>query len=167
LGNQRRKTSWNQGPQNTGTNITGTGPVLGTSRVDILASAITLVRFRGYVRFYLSTANAALSGFQGAIGIAKATTAAVIGGVGVVPTPRAEENWDGWIYHRYIDVRAITATIADGVNAAAVNLGFEIDSKAMRKMTVDESIYVALEVTEEGTATMRWEFDSRMLVKLP
>ncbi len=90
-----------------------------------------------------------------------------------MPTPITEEAWDGWLYHRYFSITAggtiAAATAAqqgDQVNSTTAALRLEIDSKAMRKIDVNEGMFAAVEVTEHGVATMEWLFNCRMLFKL-
>jgi len=176
---QRRKTSWNIGPQ-TGVDgatqvISASAAVLATGTAVVLNEGITMVRTRGELNVFLSIATGQGDGFHGAFGIAVASSPAVTAGVGSVPTPITEENWDGWLYHRYFGLFAggplATATAADQqsqVNATTAALRVEVDSKAMRKLSVDMTIYAAIEVIELGAASsMEWGFNSRILVKLP
>jgi len=95
------------------------------------------------------------------------TEAAFNIGVTAVPTPITEESWDGWLWHQYFDIRVVTATIADGVNAAGASVGFQIDSKAMRKLPLDSILYGATEVIESGTSLMEVQAQTRVLAKLP
>ena len=53
------------------------------------------------------------------------------------------------------------------VNPVSAALHEPVDSKAMRKFGGDMVIYAALQVLEVGTATLRWFYNSRSLVKLP
>ena len=175
---QRRKTSWNVGPE-TGVNgarqaITSSVAVIAQTSVDVVAEGITLVRTRGEVNLMLEIAAADHDGFHGAMGIAVATKAAITAGASAVPTPLTEESWDGWLWHRYFSlfaggtIAAATATQqADQVNATCAALRVEIDSRAMRKLSVDMTLYAAVEVVELGSAEMSWALNSRMLVKLP
>ncbi len=72
------------------------------------------------------------------------------------------------MYHTFFDVHAVTATIADGVNAVGVIFNKEIDSKAMRKWQDDgTTLFAKLEVIEIGAANIEVFFDSRVLIKLP
>ena len=173
----RRKTSWNIGPQ-TGVDgapqgISASTASLATGLAVVLESGLTLVRTRGDLNLILQIAGNQ-EGFHGAFGIAIATSPAVTAGIASVPTPITEEDWDGWLYHRYFSLiaggaiaAATAAQQADQVNASSAALHIEVDSKAMRKLAVDETLYAAIEVVELGTATMQWAFNSRMLVKLP
>ena len=63
-----------------------------------------LIRTRGEFLIFLHSATALAHGYHGAFGIAKATTVAITAGAASVPTPITEENWDGWLYHRYFSV---------------------------------------------------------------
>ena len=175
---QRRKTEWNIGPQ-TGVdgarqNIASSVAVLATGTAVVVGSGSTMVRLRGDLNLYLRLAGSAGDGFHGAFGIAVATSAAVTAGVASLPSPITEEAWDGWLYHRYFScfaagpiAAATAAQQADQVNASGAALHEAVDSKAMRKLEVDQTIYAALEVIELGVSSIDWAFNSRILVKLP
>ena len=61
-----------------------------------------------------------------------------------------------------------TVSSADDIaNAVAATFRMEIDTKAMRKLHEEDSLYAAFEVTEVGVSTMTVQMDSRLLVKLP
>ena len=46
-------------------------------------------------------------------------------------------------------------------------MDFEIDSKAMRRLTADQALYAAIEVgTETGAATIQVRLNSRILFKI-
>ena len=119
----------------------------------------------------LSATNQA-DGFHGAIGIGVATTAAVSAGAGSVPTPLTEQDWNGWIYHKYFNINAASvmdsgaATDIDIQNSVTACHRFDYDSKAMRKLSDADTIYGCIEVTEIGTATMNFSSNCRMLFKL-
>ena len=175
----RRKTAWSVGPE-TGTNgapqtVTAAGGVAATTFTTPVVSGLTMVRTRGECTLHLVTASAVGAGFHGAFGIAIATTAALTAGIASIPTPLTEEDWDGWLYHRYFSIMApgpiATANVSTevtGIAGVSAALRFEVDSKAMRKIE-DPSwgIYAALDTVKVGTADMRWSFNSRILVKLP
>ena len=163
----RRNRGWEDGPANVSTNISGSGSVLASVGAQILGDGNTLARVRGLCTFRLHTAAAAEQGFGGAFGIGIANVQAFGAGMASLISPLTGADWDGWLYHRFIDVRSVTGTISDGVNAGSVLNQFEVDSKAMRKLKEDDVIYAAVGVVEEGVAVMRWEFDSRILLLLP
>ena len=174
----RRKTAWSVGPE-TGTSgspqtITAAGGLLANTATSPLVSGLTMVRTRGEMTLHLVTGSAVGAGFHGAFGIAVATLAAVTAGVASVPTPLTEEDWDGWLYHRYFSIMApgpiATANVSTevtGIAGVSAALRFEIDSKAMRKIEDPSwAVYAAIDTVKIGTADMRWSFNSRILVKL-
>ncbi len=82
-----------------------------------------------------------------------------------MPTPLADEDWEGWIWHSYWQTRSITATIADGANAAALQTRIKVDSKAMRKWDEDQRLVGVVETVENDTAACEIQGDTRILVK--
>ena len=80
-----------------------------------------------------------------------------------MPSPTTEANWDGWIYHTQVNVFAQAA----GILEDAAMQRIEIDSKAQRKLKSEDSLFAIIEVTKVGTATIQWNFNSRVLFKLP
>ena len=111
--------------------------------------------------------DAAGGGFFGALGIGVVTSDAFAVGVTAVPNPVDDADWDGWMWHQFVSVHTITATIADGVNAQGVYARVPIDTKAMRKIPLNETVFLSLQVAEAISATMEVFADSRMLLKLP
>ena len=175
---QRRKTSWAIGP-NIGADgaiqtITGSSAVLATTGGNFNFDGDTLVRTRGELNLFLTVANASKDGFHGAFGIAIVSAAAFVAGAASVPTPLTEDNWDGWLYHRFFScfsggvIAAATAAQEESqVNNSAAAVRVEVDSKAMRKVATDMTIFACFESVEVGTAQMAWSFNSRLLLKLP
>ena len=159
----RRHTDWGLGPGGTAnTAVAASSSVILGAGVVLTVSG-TLSRLRGAFSAYLLTASAAGAGYQGAFGIGIVSTPAFSVGITSMPTPITEMEWNGWLYHRFFGVHAMSATPAD---AAAAAIEFEVDSKAMRKMeTAEVTMFAAIEVVEIGTATMDVFFDSRALVK--
>jgi len=91
-----------------------------------------------------------------------------------VPTPVTESLWDGWLYHSFFSVRAGDVTIAGAASRQANQQGstlsairLDVDSKAMRKLRIEDAVYAMIEVVIGGTATMVVDFNSRTLLKLP
>jgi len=167
----RRQTSWDLGPGGAAPTAfsTSTSAFLG-SAIAILIDGLTIVRLRGDFMAYMTLSSSALDGFQGAFGIAIANTQAVVAGAASVLQPLTNADWDGWMYHRFFFVKSPSAFSAGGnlsVAKESTVLKWDVDTKAMRKITTDESVYAMLEVAEVGTSGMDVHFDSRMLFKLP
>jgi len=164
----RRKTAWDAGTGGTAsTPVNSSAAAFIGSGLNVLVDGITAVRIRGYLKMELHVVSGILSGFSGAFGIGKTSLAAFTAGIASVPTPITEQGQENWLYWQPFNVNAISATIADGVNANAVVFETVIDSKAMRKMDVGDVLYAAIETVEVGTATMDVWHDSRILAKLP
>ena len=173
---QRRKTSWNTGPASGATGnelvITGTGKTLFPAGAAVLVEGVTLVRTRGEMLFLLTTSTATPGGFHGAVGLAVVTDQAFAAGVASIPGPIGEDDWDGWFYHRFFSVLGAgpidsgVAADIDQVNGTTASLRIEVDSKAMRKLSVGQTLVAVLETVEVGTASMSIFFNCRMLVKL-
>ena len=159
----RRTTEWSIGPVDTGSPITGSGDFIWDTG-SIITQSATVVRIRGLFSIYLKTADAVNSGFVGAVGIGIASTDAFT--AGALPDPSGDATWP-WIWHSFFDIRAITATLADGVNAGGVFTRMLIDSKAMRKQNPDETLFGSIQVlSESGNATAHFFARTRVLDKL-
>ena len=164
----RRKTVWGIGPLNTKSTTSASAAVLWSQGIGLaVQTEATIVRIRGYAAAYLTASDAVAGGFEYAVGIGVVTDAAFSVGTTALPTPLTEEDWDGWMYHRYGSVRSITATIADGVNSATVVDRWEIDSKAMRKLTPEMTMFGIIQYTETVNASVQFEARTRILLKLP
>jgi len=174
---QRHRSSWTFGAATAGDGapqaLSGSAGQLGGTQIQSLSDSQTIIRTRGELTIWLLSAAAAGDGFHGAFGLAKANTEAVIAGEPSLPTPIAQETWDGWFYHRYFSLfsggpiaAATAAQEALQINNVMAAVRIEVDSKAMRKIDINESIYAMIEVAEHGTATMEWAFNSRTLFKL-
>ena len=168
---QRRLTAWNDGTGGTTTTaISGNGSTFVGSAFQAVSEGLTLIRIRGYFDTRLTLATSANDGFHWAFGIGIASLAAVTAGVASVPTPLTEqgsENWLYWMSGVNRGAQAFSAGGGPGMEQAGTFFRFEIDSKAMRKLPTDLSIYAIIEVVENGVATMDVMHDSRSLVKLP
>ena len=160
----RKSRDWGLGPgSEDGTAITATGSTLiGAGVAPLGAQELTVARIRGLLTANIFSTAANGDGFFGAFGIGKVPVTAFAAGIGSVPTPITEIDWDGWLYHTFIDVRRGAASLTNGMGFQRV----EIDSKAMRKLDSQEVIYGVLEVKEVGTVEMRVFFNTRALFLL-
>jgi len=164
----RRQTAWQQGPESVGTAIAATGSTFFGATGASMASGreVTIVRIRGFAHLVMNICDAAQGGFRGALGIGIATTEAVAAGIAAVKTPLADVDWDGWMWHHFFDLRAVTSTITDGVNSNSVEQEIVIDSKAMRKISDQQVLFGAIEVVEANISSMAVWANTRVLVKL-
>ena len=165
---QRRKTSWTFGPRAQNVSITTTTPVIWPIGSSIIADGLTLVRTRGFCNLFLNATSTVSGGFVGAVGIGIVSDQAFTAGIASVPTPITEIGWDGWLWYHSFSLQAITATEADGSNAFANVEKIIIDSKSMRKIGDNETLFGAVEMRAEvGAATVSMDAETRQLFKLP
>lgn len=162
----RRVSDWGLGPsEEQTTTISATGRLLWATAISP-SQNLTIVRTRGFVAYTLLSGASAGDGFFGASGICMLTDAAVSIGVTAVPDPLTEANSDVWLWHSYFDIRLVTATISDGVNASGAYMRQVIDSKAMRKdFDPTRTVVGITTVREQGVSTMVLNADCRMLFK--
>jgi len=119
----------------------------------------TIIRTRGAVAIQLNsyTTDTAITG---AFGIAVVSTDAVGIGITAIPKPFRDADWGGWFVWRTFGHRFETITQA-GVLLASWLL--EIDSKAMRKVTPNETMVI---VAESQTGIFSIFDGTRHLIKL-
>jgi len=173
-GSVRRKTSWQVGSGgNVATLISATGStILGVGSFST-EDGLTATRIRGELLIGLESSSQVNGGFVGAFGIGLTDISAFAIGVTAVQTPLADADWDQWLFHRFFACRSaglignVAADDVDIVHSVVAAMRLEVDTKAMRKLPEDVGVYACIEVTESGAATMRVDFDSRMLIFLP
>ena len=159
----RRATGWEEGPgtfTDVGAFTASQAVILGSGQ-SFVFDGDTVVRIRGFAEISLSSGTADGDGYTGAFGIGIVTDAAFAAGVASVPTPITEIEWEGWIWHQMFSVRS------PATDSTEIRQTFEIDSKAMRKVGSNRTIFAVVEATEIGTAVAEITLGSRMLLKLP
>jgi len=159
----RQAVSWGFGPGGTGvTQVSTSSKVqLGSSLVLSTGTLKTTIRrTRGLFTALLSSVTSAADGYQGAVGIAKVSEQSIGIGIGSVPSPLTNMDWDGWLWHSFVSIHA-----NEGGDRTEV-FQIDIDSKAMRKFGAEESLVGVLDVVEIGTAALEVFFDTRMLFGL-
>ena len=161
---RRRQTDWGFGPDMLDQTVSSSAKLLGTTSLTV-SEGQTIVRIRGILSLVLQTAASAGDGFLGAAGIALVNSDAFAAGIGSIPGPQSDANWDNWMWHSFFDVRVNTSTITDGVNAFGAQQRIVIDSKAMRKWDPAETLVLMCEFTESGAASVNVNCDSRLLLK--
>ena len=161
----RRQSSWAVGPLGL-VSRSSSGVSLFATSAQAQANGLTIVRLRGELLVMVTAGASVLDGFEGAFGICIVSENAFGAGVGSVPSPIADIGWDGWFAYQMFQVKVVTATIGEGVNAPSAVARYEIDSKAMRKFKATDTVIAILEVTEVGAATLAAQFRSRILVKI-
>ena len=143
--------------------ITASGVVILGSGVTSTGAALTLMRTRGLLHLYLTSATAAGDGYTGAMGIIVVSDQAFAAGVASMPSPANEAESNGWLYHQFLSVHAGEAGGLSGGPEGSQRV--DVDSKAMRKFDSEQTVVAILEVTETGTAVANVAFDSRLLLQ--
>ena len=168
-GRSWRRTGWEPGPgdgtlQSISSNTT---TILG-SGIELLTDGSTVGRIRGSIIAIVTAGTAATSGFHLTYGIGIVTADAFGVGQSAMPSPSADADWEGWLWWHTTWVGLVTATIADGANAVGAVVRIPIDTKAMRKIDSNETIFLNVQSADEiGTAVVSTAGDTRMLLILP
>ena len=160
----RRQADWSQGPGGVAaTALTASGSALMGTGAQAL-EINTLVRTRGHALLYLTAATSTNDGFDGAIGICVVRSEAFAAGITAVPTPITDVDRNIWLWHQFFSLHGASATIDDALGSTTQR--FEVDSKAMRKINVGDTITAVVEATEVGASSLQIRFNTRILVKL-
>jgi len=152
-----RLTQW-IGPANQGfQNVAATNTV-------IIASAsfeepLTVLRVRGQVS--ISVATTADLAVIGAFGLGVVSAEAFAAGAASIPGPFDNGDWGGWFVWRSFSYKL---EFGDATGFYFVPWTFEIDSKAMRKVSANE---VVVFIAESQAGAFSLSAPLRMLVKLP
>jgi len=165
-----RKTEWNNGPAGTAGIISATGQYGFTAgEVDVLAAGITIVRTRGEFLIGLLSADdvGTAAGFRCAFGIGVISKQAADAGGAAVPDPQEDSDWAGWLYHVEFSLLTPVVAAVGNVGMGPGQLRLNIDSKGMRKIGENDTIFAQLGVAERGVSTLYASLETRMLVKLP
>ena len=163
----RRISDWGLGPQDTGDqSITGNTTVLWNMSTTP-ANNITVVRTRGNFHVWLEAGGGTIGdGFAGAAGIYMMTEDAFAVGATAALDPVTDASSDMWIWHHFFDIRAISVTLGDGVNAGSAHQRIVIDSKAMRKDFDPDRVMVGVcQFIETGASAASFAADTRQLFK--
>ena len=163
----KRRTLWDLGPGSSSSDLS-VQSVTSSSSVIVGTGAeaqepLTVVRLRGMVNLQLSAATAALDGFSVFLGIGIASADAFGAGVTALPKPFDDIDWSGWLWHFGTSIKV---PAAGAVGTTIDQLDIPIDSKAMRKMNINETLFLLAQFTEVGTATVQIGGYTRVLAKL-
>ena len=159
----RRMTDWGVGPGGTGvTTLSASGSSILGAGVTTVAGIVTLVRTRGLFDVFLTAGVSAGDGMTGAVGIGIVSEPAFDAGIASIPTPITEAVWEGWLWHSFFSVHV---GAAGGLDNPGASQRIEIDSKAMRKFSVEDTFVAVVELVETGAATAQIRLDTRMLFK--
>ncbi len=120
----------------------------------------TVVRTRGVVSVRADIPLAADQSFVGAFGVAIVSDRAFAAGAASIPGPFDDAGWDGWfVWGSFGD----TYEFSDATGILSVSKDHIVDSKAMRKVTDDETIVF---MAESQSGAFDINMPLRMLLKL-
>ena len=162
VGRVKRQTTW-VGPADQSFISVATGAKVIIASFDPGASGFnkpTVVRTRGDVSIFPNSVTADLN-IVGAYGLAIVSDQAFAAGVASVPGPWNSPGWDGWFVWRSFGYR-VENVDSTGVNAP-LSISQEVDSKAMRKVTENETIVL---VAESQAGAFSISMALRLLLKL-
>ena len=158
----RRMTSWLSVPF-TSAVMTATGGTLmvALTGLEKAKRPFTIVRTRMLISI-ISDQTAASESQFGAFGMVVTTDQAVASGVGAVPTPVTDAGSDAWFVHQFFHGQFTFAT-ASGF-AEGGHSEYQIDSKAMRKVSEDDDV-IGVGEFASGSEGLILTISGRLLIK--
>jgi len=162
-GGGRRLTSWfDIAP--TRSTLTAAG---GSIQNSLTAAELALRPFtiiRTHLIIHIESDQSAASEFQlGAVGMAVVTEQAVAAGVGSVPTPVTDDDSDEFFLHQWC-MNSFVFADATGFDDQAGKV-YEVDSKAMRKVSDSDNVIVVAEVDPVTGGGINMSIAGRLLIK--
>ena len=133
----------------------------GLNAAGLALRPFTIVRTRGFIWAGTDQVAATETAF-GAMGMLVAKDPAMAAGVGSLPTPTTETNAEFLVYQPF--VTAIQFTAAAAYQNPAGNV-FQFDSKAQRKVGIDEDMGILFENESAGSGAIV-VLGGRCLIKL-
>ena len=121
---------------------------------------LTIMRTRGHVSIIPESTGADVH-LIGAYGEGIVTAEAFAAGIASMPEPFTDGDWGGWFVWRTF---SYGVEFDDATGVGFPNWNFEIDSKAMRKVS-PSSVLVA--ICESVIGAFRVSAPTRTLIKLP
>jgi len=158
----QRQVTW-VGPADQGYTAVATTAKVIIGSFDPAANGLakpTVVRTRGQVSINGGTGQSADLEIVGAFGLAVVSDRAFAAGVASIPGPFSDAGWDGWFVWRSFN---FTQEFLDATGIFLNFVNQEVDSKAMRKVTDDETIVL---VAESQSGALKISMPLRMLLKL-
>ena len=125
---------------------------------------LTILRTRGFLNFNLRAASAQGDGYNWAAGIGIVSADAFAVGVTATPNPFDDASWSGWLWHAMGGFHTSIGALAIG-DPSVNQVSVEIDSKAMRKLKLNEIAFLAIQAGETGTSVMHVAGATRMLLQ--
>ena len=124
----------------------------------------TILRTRGEI-LITGTPDAASDVDMVGLGIVVVSATAFGVGGASLPGPLADSNADFWLWHKFVPLDALTLTAGDP-QSITTNVRIEVDSKAMRRISTDQTVVLMAELANGNFASvdiisgMAWLFGS-------
>ena len=149
---KRRQAAWANIQVNSRLNALGAAASIGSSFTAIsFLERLTIARIRGSVSAHLDV-GAALDAFTLAVGLIVVKDEAFVAGASSMPSPISQIE-QSWIWHHIFSLGPAATSTTDGAQIL-LNQMVEVDSKAMRKVQVGETLAFVWEgIQDNGTPT--------------
>jgi len=144
--------------------LSSSSSVILGSGVESTLQQITILRIHGFLEILLQSTDAALAGFNWAAGIGIVSADAFATGQAAMPTPFGDIDWKGWMWHEMGAMHSVFGAAAAG-DPSDNPVRVEIDVKSMRKIGVNETIFMSFQPGELGTSVLQVLGGTRMLFK--
>jgi len=166
----KRVNAWELGPgmsliETAAQSVTTSTTIVVGDGLTPASDPLTLVRTHGSLELSLKSVGAIDGGFSWAAGIGIVTLDAFAIGVTAMPNPFDDLTWSGWLWHEMGQMHTAVGALAVG-DPSTNPLVVKIDSKSMRKLKLNEVLFVSVQVGEVGTAVMNIRAFTRMLFKI-
>ena len=164
----RRKYLWVDGPQGS-QSLTSEIKNFFPLATQAILPGLTVVRLRGEVNLFQTSAVAAIDGFDRvALGICIVSeqSAAVAAAAGL-PSPDLDMDWPGWMWHWSGSLFSAAAHV-EPTSEGPASVRIVIDNKSMR-IWKDSDVMVGVVAAngEVSTASLQATMNVRVLTKLP
>ena len=128
----------------------------------------TIVRIRGEIVLWLSLVTAIGDGFTNiGMGIGIVSADAFAAGASAVPGPTSDITWPGWMWNFQMGPLIGLSTTESENTGQLSMVRIPIDTKAMRKISLNEVVFGMVESgVEVGTAAVDFGMRTRSLYKL-
>ena len=168
----RRKTAWDLGPGGDDLatldiqSVSSDTTVILGSGITPTVDPLTIVRVRGHLSLRLDTATAAGDGFNWVAGMGIVSNDAFAIGQTAMPNPFDDSVWPGWMWMASGSMHTAVGGLSVG-DPSNNPIDVPIDARAMRKLGLNEIVFISLQGGENATANLSVAAYTRVLFKLP
>ncbi len=163
----KRASLWGAGPSSAAIQSLSASGALAVDTGQSFVGPSTLVRIRGMLTIWLESVGSIGDGFtQVVAGIGICSTDAFTTGLGAIPNPIGDIDWP-WIWYQNVGAMVGQSVTESENTGELAQVRLPIDSKAMRKIKSNETVFGRIQVgAEVGVTILSFTMDTRMLLKL-